>query len=84
MVNVLSGWMLVLGAGLSVIVVVVISIDQIENARGIVSESYLRLLSLTLGVPLVTVLAFEGIVTGWSAGLVISGVVTFATKPWSR
>ena len=82
--NALSGWTLGLGAALSGIVIVQIFIDQIEYRRGIVDESHLRLLSLTLGVPLATVMAFEGIVTGWFAGCVISGVVTFATKPWSR
>ena len=72
--------MLGIGAVLSICVVFrIISEDPL-----IVTESQLQLLSLTLGVPLVTVMALEGIVSGWLAGVVISGVVTFATKPWSR
>lgn len=76
----LSGWTLGLGFVSSLIVVLRI----ISEEPLIVTEAQLRLLSLTLGVPIAAVLAFEGIVSGWVAGGIIGRVVTFATKPWNR
>lgn len=76
----LSGWTLGLGFVSSLFVVIRI----ISEEPLIVTEAQLRLLSLTLGVPIAAVLAFEGIVSGWVAGGIIGGVVTFATKPWKR
>ena len=78
MEHALSGWLLVFAAAGAALTFFLIMIEE-EFA-----ERHMRLLSLIMGVPMTVLLVFEGFLSGWAAGVMIAGVVTFATRPWDR
>lgn len=75
----LSAWIFGVAAATFLVVVLVIM-----DIRHEVDERHLRLLALTIGVPMTAVLALEGVMSNWIAGVTLAGVVTFATRPWDR
>lgn len=77
--HVLSPW--ILGVTAITFLIVFAVIMEVRNE---VDERHLRLLALTVGVPMTALLALEGVMSDWIAGGAIAGVVTFATRPWDR
>ena len=73
----LSGWVFAFTAVVSVMTI----LRAVVEDNGL-DESHMRLISLSMGVPLTVLLTLEGLLSPWGAGIVIASVVAFATKPW--